>query len=174
MSILSNIKEYTKRTWKNGKIGKTAVSAAPMNNIEEGIYLNRELIKALNANNPIRSIDFLDNGYVLIGRSDESAMEYKDTGFAPIAKTIPTQYLRPIDLDTIYDTGLYGINSGENCPSGSPYGVLLVMSYRKQSGNTYPDFCVQIFMPNGDDPTDANTLFYRTSTTNSWNEWRKV
>lgn len=48
MGILSDITDYAKRTWKNGKTGKTAVSAAPMNHIEEGIAQNREYIKALN------------------------------------------------------------------------------------------------------------------------------
>lgn len=134
MSILSNIKEYTKRTWKNGKIGKTAVSAAPMNNIEEGIYLNRELIKALNANNPIRSIDFDENGYILIGRSDESAMEYKDTGLVPkslLSIGTVQEFFQSRDWNDYRKSGFYrfdpiGAGFYEHEPDVPSYGQVII------------------------------------------------
>lgn len=78
------------------------------------------------------------------------------------------------NCNACYDEGVYLVASGSNCPSGSQYGSLLVMPYRKGTGNTKPDFCTQIFIPNGDDPTDPNSMFYRTSLSNAWNAWQEV
>lgn len=78
------------------------------------------------------------------------------------------------DCNTCYDEGVYLIANGSNCPSGSQYGSLFVMPYRKPTGNTIPDFAVQIFIPNGDDGTKPNSMFYRTSLKNSWNAWQEV
>lgn len=78
------------------------------------------------------------------------------------------------DCNTCYDEGVYLIASGSNCPSGSQYGSLFVMPYRKPTGNTKPDYAVQIFIPNGDDNSKPNSMFYRTSLENSWNDWREV
>ena len=78
------------------------------------------------------------------------------------------------NCNTCYDEGVYLIAAGSNCPSGSQYGSLFVMPYRKPTGNTKPDFCTQIFIPNGDDPSDPNIMFYRTSLADSWNAWQKV
>lgn len=78
------------------------------------------------------------------------------------------------DCNTCYDEGVYLIANGSNCPSGSQYGSLFVMPYRKPTGNTKPDYCTQIYLPNGDDSTDPNSMFYRTSLADSWNPWQKV
>lgn len=78
------------------------------------------------------------------------------------------------DVNTCYDAGIYLIANGLNCPSGSQYGSLLVMPYRKPTGNTKTDYCVQIYVPNGDDSTEPNSMFYRTSLGDSWNAWQKV
>lgn len=78
------------------------------------------------------------------------------------------------DCNTCYDEGVYLVANGSNCPSGSPYGSLFVMPYRKPTGNTKPDFCVQIYLPNGDDSTHPNSMFYRTSLADSWNSWQTI
>ena len=78
------------------------------------------------------------------------------------------------NCDTCYDEGVYLIANGSNCPSGFQYGSLFVMPYRKPTGNTKPDFCTQIYIPNGDDQTDPNRMFYRTSLADSWNPWQKI
>ena len=78
------------------------------------------------------------------------------------------------DCNTCYDEGVYLVANGSNCPSGSPYGSLFVMPYRKPTGNTKPDFCTQIYIPNGDDSTSPNSMFYRTSLADSWNPWQTI
>ena len=78
------------------------------------------------------------------------------------------------DLNTIYDTEIVSVQSGSHYPSGSAYGVLLNMPYRKPYGNDKPDFGGQIFIPNGDDSTKPDSLFYRTSTGNDWRSWNEV
>lgn len=88
----------------------------------------------------------------------------------PLSAYNPSGY----DLDTCYDAGLYMISSGTNCPSGSSYGSLLSLPYRKATDNEIPDFGTQIFIPNGDDKTKPNSMFYRTSLATSWNNWQEV
>ena len=78
------------------------------------------------------------------------------------------------NCNTCYDEGVYLIANGSNCPSGTQYGSLFVMPYRKPTGNTKPDFCTQIYIPNGDDSTHPNSMFYRTSLADSWNNWKEV
>ena len=78
------------------------------------------------------------------------------------------------NCNTCYDEGVYIIANGSNCPSGSQYGALLVMPYRDLTGNATPDFAVQIFIPNGDDSSKPNSMFYRTSLANSWNAWQEL
>lgn len=77
------------------------------------------------------------------------------------------------NVDTCYDAGIYLV-AGSNCPSGSQYGSLLVMPFRKATGNTTTDFCTQIFIPNGDDSSKPNSMFYRTSLRSGWNSWQEV
>lgn len=78
------------------------------------------------------------------------------------------------NVNTLYNAGIYMIASGSNCPSGAQYGSLLMLPYRQFSGNTKQDFGVQIFVPNGDDTTKPNSLFFRTSLSTSWNSWQEV
>ena len=79
-----------------------------------------------------------------------------------------------INTDASYDAKLYMISNGSNVPCGSKYGVVLGMPYRNLTGNKIPDFGAQIFLPNGDDNTHPNSMFYRTSLTNTWNPWQEV
>ena len=80
-----------------------------------------------------------------------------------------------ININTSYNLGCYGLQGGSSgCPSGSQYGVVLNMPYRQASGNTKQDFATQIFIPNGDDSTSPNSMFYRTSTGSAWNSWQEV
>lgn len=78
------------------------------------------------------------------------------------------------NADELYDGGVYMIAQGTNVPSGSKYGSLLVMPYRQLTGNTKTDFGTQIFIPNGDDSTNPNSMFFRTSLGASWNAWQEV
>ena len=78
------------------------------------------------------------------------------------------------DVDVCYDAGLYMVKSGSNVPSGSNYGALLSLPYRKAKGNSIPDFGTQIFLPNGDDDTNPNDMYFRTSLSGSWNDWQRV
>lgn len=87
---------------------------------------------------------------------------------------LPVHALDEYDVDTCYDAGLYLIDKGKNVPSGAPYGVLLVLSYRKPFGNTIPDYGSQIFIPCGDDSLAPNGLFYRTAIKSTWNSWQEV
>lgn len=87
---------------------------------------------------------------------------------------IPCKTMSSYNLDTVYDCGVYLVGSGSNVPSGSKFGSLLCMPYRKATGNTSPDYATQLFMPNGDDSTKPNSLFYRTSKGSAWNAWQEV
>lgn len=77
------------------------------------------------------------------------------------------------DCNTCYDAGIYEVANGTNCPSGSPYGTLLVLPYRKAFGNVTPDFATQIFIPNGDDASKPNSMFFRTALSTTWNAWQQ-
>lgn len=74
------------------------------------------------------------------------------------------------NCNTCYDEGVYLVSQGSNCPSGSQYGSLFVMPYRQPTGNSKPDFCVQLFLPNGDDSKPY--LYYRTSHRDAWDAWQ--
>ena len=78
------------------------------------------------------------------------------------------------NADELYNGGVFMIAQGTNVPSGSKYGSLLVMPYRQLTGNTKTDFGTQIFIPNGDDSTSPNSMFFRTSLGASWNAWQEV
>ena len=77
------------------------------------------------------------------------------------------------DCNTLYDAGLYLCGgTATNTPNNLKYGSLFVMPYRKPYGNEGPDYCAQIFIPNGD---ESNTsMWYRTSLQNTWNGWREI
>lgn len=76
------------------------------------------------------------------------------------------------DCNTLYDAGLYlcgGLST--NTPNNLTYGSLFVMPYRRSYGNSTPDFCTQIYIPNGD--VSDTSMWYRTSLENTWNEWKR-
>lgn len=101
----------------------------------------------------------------------------KPSTFTPASHThsyVPYNGQSSYNCNTIYDAGIYMISSGSNCPSGSQYGSLFMMPYRQGTGNTTPDFGTQIFIPNGDDSTKPNSMFFRTATRESWNAWQEV
>lgn len=94
-----------------------------------------------------------------------------------VPEELLTMTITPIgahDCNAIYSAGLTLIRSGENIPSPDPYGSLLTMPYTAPKGNTKPAFAGQIFIPNGDMSTKANTMYFRTSLAESWNPWREV
>lgn len=77
------------------------------------------------------------------------------------------------DCNTLYDAGLYLCSgSANNTPNDLKYGSLFVMPYRKPYGNAGPDYCAQIYIPNGD-ASDVS-MWYRTSLQNTWNEWKRT
>ena len=79
------------------------------------------------------------------------------------------------NANNIYDAGLYELSGGSsNLPFGAQYGVILSLPYRNAYGNTRTDFTSQIALPNGDDSSYPNSMFYRTSLSSSWNAWQRV
>lgn len=88
-------------------------------------------------------------------------------------KVTPTNGAR--NANGIADAGLYELSGGSsNLPFGAQYGVILSLPYRKAYGNTSTDFTTQIALPNGDDSSYPNSMFYRTSLSSSWNAWQRV
>lgn len=87
---------------------------------------------------------------------------------------MPHQQGGAIDCNTQYNSSYQSVAAGTNCPSSSQYGSLLTMSYRSMTNNETPDFATQIFIPNGDDSSYPDALFYRTSTHDSWRQWQRV
>ena len=79
-----------------------------------------------------------------------------------------------LNVDTSYDGKLFMVSDGSNVPCGSKYGVVFGMPYRQLTGNSTPDYGAQIFIPNGDDDTHPNSMFYRTALKDTWNPWQEV
>lgn len=79
------------------------------------------------------------------------------------------------DCNTLYDAGLYLCNgSATNTPNDLKYGSLFVMPYRHPYGNAGPDYCAQIFIPNGDVDAGDRAIWYRTSLQNTYQSWKKT
>lgn len=77
------------------------------------------------------------------------------------------------DCNTLYDAGLYLCSgTATNTPNDLKYGTLFVMPYRKPYNNGIPDYCAQIFIPNGD--ASDTSMWYRTSLENTWNAWKRT
>lgn len=77
------------------------------------------------------------------------------------------------DLNTLYDAGFYSSPGGgaTNYPAnGNKYAAMLVVPYRKPSGNTTPDYAFQI----GNFTQANDRLWYRTSNSTTWRDWRNV
>lgn len=102
-----------------------------------------------------------------------------------------TEYVQnkagPNDINTIYETGVYNITTGQgtHLPKGYGYGQLLTMGYRSHRGSTKPDWASQIYLHSGvatgiaSATAPGNVIYFRTScntagTTADWHEWRKV
>ena len=87
--------------------------------------------------------------------------------YVPVASNVSN------DMDTYYNTGIYNITTGSltNGPASYGYGQLLVMSYRKPSGNTTTDWAMQLYSHLGSG-NNGNTLYYRTSNANTWQTWQ--
>lgn len=79
------------------------------------------------------------------------------------------------DINTLVNTGIYNITSGSltNGPVGYGYGQLLVMSYRKHTGNTTTDWATQLYAHLGSG-NNGNTLYFRTSNASTWQTWQMV
>ena len=78
------------------------------------------------------------------------------------------------NVNALYNAGIHMVANGSNVPCGSEYGVCLTLPYRQLYSNSKPDFGAQIFLPNGDDETKPNSLFFRTSLGDTWNAWQEV
>lgn len=131
------------------------------------------------SNSGVRSIATGSSNGTISVNTNGSTANVAVKGLGSAAYTNSNAYLAAkgqsaYDCNTCYDGGLYMIARGKNYPSGSPYGTLLVLPYRKNVGNTSPDFAVQIFIPDGDDSTKPNSMFYRTSLKDSWAHWNEV
>ncbi len=118
------------------------------------------------------------SGYAMKLRGSATRPTYNGNDLAR-SSDLPTNPLTLSDksgynCNTLYDGKIWLVGSGSNCPSGSQYGALFMMPYRKASGNSKPDYGAQIFIPNGDDSTKPNSMFFRTSLENSWNGWQEV
>lgn len=103
------------------------------------------------------------------GTANDLAL-YSDVPTNPLTLSTKSGY----NCNTLYDGKVWLVGSGSNCPSGSQYGACFMMPYRQPTGNSKPDFGAQLFLPNGDDATKPNSMFYRTSLANSWNPWKEV
>lgn len=77
------------------------------------------------------------------------------------------------DCDSKFDVGLTMVSNGANGPHRYSYGSLLTLPYRQAVGNTFQDYCGQIYIPNGDGGR-GNALYYRTSLKEAWNPWKEV
>lgn len=127
------------------------------------------------------------------GTSDAQGTDYLVAQYAGGGTSTTTYHRRPVNkivnagivrtaLSSVgalncnaqYNFGLASIQAGSNCPSGAQYGSLLTLPYRKATGNTKPDYAGQIFIPDGDDPSYPNSMFFRTSIADSWNTWRRL
>lgn len=87
--------------------------------------------------------------------------------YVPVASNVSN------DINTYYNTGIYNITTGSltNGPVGYGFGQLLVMSYRKPSGNTTTDWATQLYSHLGSG-NNGNTLYYRTSNASTWQTWQ--
>ena len=79
------------------------------------------------------------------------------------------------NLDTLYDIGLYRF-ANDSSKATSPfgkfnYGQVLVLPYRKGSGNTKTDYVVQIFFGDVDVNNYGAQIYYRFSFYESWGTW---
>lgn len=170
-SQLTNDSGFATETYVNNKVAGI-IDSAP-----EALNTLGELATALNAHE-----DAYDALLETVGKkanttdvntalaSKANANEVVKLSDNPLTLSTQSSY----DCNTCYDGKVWLIAGGNNVPSGAKYGALFTMPYRKASGNIVPDFAGQIFIPNGDDPTKPNSMFFRTSLNASWNPWQEV
>lgn len=134
----------------------------------------RDGAASVNANGFIKKDS--SNSYVLLGGGGHKLLSDL-TDDVVAGKYIPsTSYYGGNNANEQYNAGVFS-GGMSNTPSGDPYGILFVLPYRKGSGNTTTDFAGQIYIPCGDDRTNPNDMFFRTSNSselNEWNTWNKV
>lgn len=90
----------------------------------------------------------------------------------------PIMTIRPrvskLDVNTLYNGGLYSTANSSTAPNGSGYGMILTLPYLTPKDNAVPNYAGQIFISTGDDRTKRDSLFYRTSIRDSWRSWQEV
>lgn len=77
------------------------------------------------------------------------------------------------DLNTKYDAGFYCIEGGNvsNYPAnGTKYAAMIVVPYRKPSGNTTPDWGWQLATFS----QDKDALWFRVGKASNWRGWRNI
>lgn len=78
------------------------------------------------------------------------------------------------NANEIYNNGLYLVSNGSNLPSSNQYGSLFTLPYSNLRNNTQTNYASQIYLPNGDDPEKPNSMFYRNSGLDTWNDWKEI
>ena len=158
----------------DSKGGQTINSSLQIGS-SNGAYLQIGAIRLVydSSNNAVKVIKsdggnanfYATGGVSALGAGQESGDEYM--------KVTPTN--DAYNANNIYNAGLYELSAGSsNLPFGAQYGVVLSLPYRNAYGNTSTDFSTQIALPNGDDSSYPNSMFYRTSLSSSWNAWQRV
>ena len=175
-----------KGTWKNFTANAGTVTSVQ---VQASSPLQSSTSTAQNTSlNTTISFSNQNANLILAGPSTGSAAA--PTFRALVAADIPALAYVPAtsgtkDVNTLVNTGIYNITSGQatNAPKGYGYGQLLVMSYRKHTGNTTTDWASQIYLHNGNGTETGNAtgpgnvLYYRTSnssSSNSWFSWQKA
>ena len=79
------------------------------------------------------------------------------------------------NLDTLYNAGLYRY-ANDNSKATTPFekfnfGQVLVIPYRKGSGNTKTDFVVQMFFGDVEVAGYGGQIYYRFSYSSGWGNW---
>lgn len=162
--------DATNNKWVNGTIQTGVSSLSSLSDVLlSSLQHNQVLVYDSNAAKWVNTDLKTVNGYSLIGSGNISVSSGGVSGDYMWATQSGA-----LNADICYDAGLYRIYNGSNLPSGAQYGALLGLPYRAAHGNSSPDFCGQIFIPNGDDLTKPDSLFYRTSENNFYHAWHEV
>lgn len=79
------------------------------------------------------------------------------------------------NLDSLYNAGLYRY-ANDNSKATTPFqkfnfGQVLVIPYRKGSGNTKTDYTVQLFFGDADVAGYGGQIYYRFGFSNGWGNW---
>lgn len=142
-------------------------------NTEKWSYITLGNSYDISAENPhsqgrLRLYSAATNYHDLVGNSTTVA----HTHTLPNADGTIVQCLPAVDGDTDYQAGIIYNQNKPNYPTS--YGSGIILPYRKADLNTKTDYTNQIYIPTGDNSTYGNTMFYRTSIANAWNDWHMV